>query len=205
MIARCRSLILFAAVLLGALPAFAFMVVPRNLQELSQKAAVIFVGTCIKVEKDLTDKQIPVINVTYEVETVLKGDVPATYTFSQYEPMHERTSLLGWGSSQVVQTSRKWTAPDYKVGEKNILFLYPESEWGLTSTVAMGYGKFKVYDDPDTGQALVVNRFGNAGLFEKNSTAALALQTHSHPPSQDASKPIRYENFLHFVQGQVLR
>jgi hypothetical protein len=107
---------------------------------------------------------IQTVVVTLEVERMLRGPAPtgsgtatgARFTFRQY---------LGGGPRRgPVKTA-------YAGSEKVLLFLPRESAHGLRSPLGLEQGHFTIRRDA-TGQDLIANRIGNAGLFRGVPEAA---------------------------------
>jgi hypothetical protein len=71
----------------------------------------------------------------------------------------------------VATPAGKYSTAEYQVGQELVLFLYPESQYGLTSPVGAGQGRFRVLRDA-SGGALIVNEAGNRGLFENVAASA---------------------------------
>jgi hypothetical protein len=100
---------------------------PR-LHDLARHAGTIFSGTVTSVEptEASTAGEIPAVAVTFHVEHAIRG-ATATPTF----------------------TIREWRglwndAPRYLLGQRLLLFLYPSSRLGLTSTVGGPLGRFRM-------------------------------------------------------------
>ena len=60
--------------------------------------------------------------------------------------------------------------PTFHVGEEVVLFLYGESELGLSSPVGLGQGKFEVVETKEGGK-LALNSSNNRTLFRGMDTA----------------------------------
>ncbi len=173
---RCA---LFVLLLLGVLvPSARAQHAPATFAELVESAGTILAGRVLEVREE-PHPQYPyltVTRVTLAVERSFKGKSKGrSFTFFQI------------GGSK---TFRPFHLPDYREGEEVVLFLYPESRYGLTSPVAGAAGKFRVLQDPQTKRRMVVNGFDNWGLFDGPlalSTAERALLT------RHERGPIAYE------------
>jgi hypothetical protein len=128
-----------------------FMVQPVNLAYLAQRADVIVQGQVREVHHESLPgyPNIPTLVVTLDVEDMLRGKAAKTYTF--------REVFIGLRPREGKQT--------YMAGQRLILFLPSPSQYGLSSPVGIGQGRFHIASD-SRGSALVVNESGNAELFK---------------------------------------
>ncbi len=135
--------------------AVASTVRPLNLEELTGRAAQVFVGRCTAVEI-VTDEVlgVPVAVATFEVRAVLKGAVARTVTIRQL-PVADGTAGGPAGIAGM---------PATRPGEEVLLFLYGATASRLTAPVGFGQGKFAVVADK-SGRRFAVNGFGNRHLF----------------------------------------
>lgn len=96
--------------------------------QLTRAAGTIFSGTVTAVACRPADRSqaIETVSVTFHVERAIRGAVPGEdLTISQWIGI--------WSSGQ-----------RYRVGERVLLFLYPPSKLGLTSSVGAGLGRFRL-------------------------------------------------------------
>jgi hypothetical protein len=128
-----------------------FMVRPVNLAYLSQRADVIVQGRVMEVRHERLPgySHIPTVVVTLEVDAALRGPSGKTYTF--------REVFVGLRSREGKQ--------GYQVGQQLFLFLPSPSQYGLSSPVGMGQGRFHISRNFGGG-SMVINEQGNAGLFK---------------------------------------
>jgi hypothetical protein len=135
-----------------------------NLAEMTSSAGRIVHGRVAEVRagRHPQYQQFEVTFVTLDVIEMLKGAAAGRVTFMQYA-----------GGDGMVRNSHM---PQYKVGEEVVLFLYPESRYGLTSPIGEGQGKFLVRKDARTGQQVLQNERGNRALFERLDTDALQVR-----------------------------
>ncbi len=114
-----------------------------GLAEMTQRADRVFSGRCTATEV-VRDERIGfnVTHATFEVDRAVKGDVGRTVT----------VRILGSG------------APPFELGERVVLFLYPDSALGLTSPVGLGQGKFSIFKNKE-GRDRALNAFGNKNLL----------------------------------------
>jgi hypothetical protein len=134
---------------------------PVNLEQMTERAARIFSGTCVEtsVETDPT-LGMRVTLATFDVDQVVKGAVGERVT----------VKFLG-GASASGSGFEVAGMPDLQIGEEVVLFLYGESKLGLSSPVGLGQGKFTIHRDKQ-GRRLAINTFGNKSLFQNLSQGA---------------------------------
>jgi len=105
------------------------LAIPKpNLRRMIRDSGRIFAGTVIKVERvDLTPAStIATTQITFRVEEAIRG-----VRQGQVLQIHEWAGL--W------QTGER-----YRVGERVLLFLYPQSKLGLTSPVGGTIGRLQI-------------------------------------------------------------
>jgi hypothetical protein len=141
---------------IGSLPA-QFLVQPVNLAYLSQRADVIMRGRVVKVVQEPMPgyPNIPTVAVTISVDQSLRGTTEKTYTY--------REVLFGMKP----KTGKR----AYSVGQQLLLFLPSPSQYGLSSPIGIGQGRFHIASDSG-GRATVMNEHSNAGLFRDVDKAA---------------------------------
>lgn len=169
---------------------FVFDTVPMNLEEITKDAEKIFAGECKEVEEIENDSEskLPVVKYTFKVTEPLKGvGENKVVTFKQWKPTVNNAG--------------------YEVGKNYILFLYPESERGLTSPVGFLQGQFEVESKGFFRRNKVVkNKVGNKGLYknERNKkTASLKKNEFLRAYVSRCSElgiPIRYKEFTEAVK-----
>lgn len=107
---------------------------PRNsaassgFPQLVRSAATIFSGTVTRVQPRPADggQSVATVAITFHIENAMLGAVrDRDFTISEWMGL--------WSSGQ-----------RYRVGERVLLFLYPRSKLGLTSSVAGAMGRFSV-------------------------------------------------------------
>jgi hypothetical protein len=102
-------------------------------------AGIIFSGTVTAIARHPTSRAsvVETVAITFHVESAIRGTTPGeNLTISQWIGL--------WSGGQ-----------RYRVGERVLLFLYPPSKLGLTSTVAGAIGRFTI--DP-RGRVLLTAR-----------------------------------------------
>ena len=139
---------------------------PTDLDQMVGQAETILRGHVLsaKVEAHPQFSDLQTVVVTLKVDRVLKGAASSTYTFRQY--------IWDFRDSS--------DAAGYRRAEEVLLFLNPNSPYGLTSPVGMEQGRFRILRDA-AGNASALNGHGNAGLFNgvtaKTTARNLALST----------------------------
>jgi hypothetical protein len=156
--ARASMRTLLLSILLAfAAPAWAqqgALTVPRNLQQLTERAAHIVRGNVVGARMERhPELGLPVLAVTLRVRETLKGPAQQTFTFRQY----------------VWDVRDRMDAASYRKGDDVLLFMIAPSRYGLSSPAGMVQGRFRITRD-GLGREQAVNGHGNAGLFEGMET-----------------------------------
>ena len=164
---------------------------PLNLEELTRASDRIFTGNCVKVEElDDPESRLPVAKYTFRVIEGIKGISKKEISFKQWRPAVRDIT--------------------FDKGKKYILFLYPNSERGLTSPVGLLQGHFQV----DTKglvrkKEYVRNKMNNRGLAKNLRTRKEInignnkfLNDYIRHCSENSS-PIRYQEFIQAVKYLV--
>ena len=155
---RC---LVVAAACLATSPAFAqrgALTVPRNLDELTDRAQDIFRGTVTDahVEKHPELVNLHTIVVTLRVGETLKGTARETYTFRQY----------------IWDVRDRGDAAGYRKGQELLLLMNGSSRYGLTSPVGLEQGRFRIQRDR-AGLEVAMNGAGNFRLFDRLQDASV--------------------------------
>lgn len=101
---------------------------PIGFQQLAHAAGTIFSGTVTSITRHPATqaKAVETVAITFHVERAIRGASPGTdLTVEQWMGL--------WSSGQ-----------RYRIGERVLLFLYPPSKLGLTSSVGAEIGRFRV-------------------------------------------------------------
>lgn len=164
---------LLAWLALALIPSSAYaqlLVRQVNLAELSQRAGVIVRGRVVEVRREAHPDypNIPTLVVTLEVLDNIRGVVDQHFSFRQY--LDEIQLQAGAPEEKSVATSG-YAKHGYAAGQELLLFLYANSRYGLTSPMGSGQGRFRVLRDRQ-GRRVVLNDFGNRGLFQDVGAAA---------------------------------
>ena len=107
-----------------------------SLRQMTRQSGYIFAGTVVSVGPvgPVNPNQLPVMRITFRVDQAIRG---------------VRAGQL----LEVRQWAGLWESGDrYHVGERLLLFLYPPSKLGLTSSVSGSLGRFAMNAD---GEVLV--------------------------------------------------
>jgi hypothetical protein len=153
-----RALLVLAACIAAA-PAFAqrgAMTVPRNLDQLTDRASDIVRGTVVsaRVEKHPELSNLDTVVVTLRVHDTLKGHAAGTYTFRQY----------------IWDVRDRYDAAGYRKGQDLLLLMIAPSEYGLSSPAGMEQGRFRIERDR-AGREVAVNGTDNLRLFDGLASA----------------------------------
>ncbi len=172
----CRSLqrcLLLIAACAAAAPVWAqvgALAIPRNLDQLTDRAADIVRGTVVsaRVEKHPELGNLDTVVVTLRVRETLKGQARNTFTFRQY----------------IWDIRDNWNAAGYEKGQDLILLMIAPSRYGLSSPAGMTQGRFRIERDR-SGREVAMNGHGNVRLFDGLSAEA-AKEGVALSPSQAA-------------------
>ena len=149
-----RTHLLVLAALTLVAPAWAqqsALTVPRNLQQLTDRSAVIVRGNVIsaRMEKHPELTNLDTVVVTLRVNESLKGHAGGTFTFRQYVwDLRDRMNTVG-----------------YQKGQDVLLMMIEPSRYGLSSPAGMEQGRFRIERD-GSGREYAVNSRNNLQLFD---------------------------------------
>lgn len=164
---RALRVALLAAGLGYCLVAQATGPAPLSLTQLTKKAGFIFAARVLRVERPARQPdRVPVVQITLQVERALRGTQRGqTFTLTQWAG--------AWDSG-----------PQFRPGQRLLLFLYPRSPTGLTSVVGGRLGQF----DLDAGENIVL----------RAEQQRLLLPQQDQSPGWRGSRPpakFRYRDF----------
>lgn len=150
-----KPLLILLVVATGAAAQEGARVKPRNLAELQQRADLILHGHVVSavVQPDPTYAALRTVVVTLRVEDTLKGSAGRSYTFRQFI----------WSPVDIAD------AAGYRKGQEVLLLLHAPNQNGLSSTVGLGQGRFRIVRDAK-GNATALNAYSNAALFQGMAT-----------------------------------
>lgn len=168
---RKRNIALFTALVLVLTgQAYATIMLKLDLQELTSRADKIFRGTVIMVDEGTIEAgggELPVVTYRLAVNEMFKGE--ATEVKGDEAVVEIR--MVGSLSHDKVDENgnMRFSAfrdvPVLRQGGDYVLFTTRESSIGLSVTVGLGQGAFRVLPvDGTDDQFTAVNEFNNAGL-----------------------------------------
>jgi hypothetical protein len=149
-----RRIILLLAMVVCVAPAWAqssALTIPRNLEQLTSRSAVIVRGTVIsaRVEKHPQLTALDTVVVKMQVRETLKGQTGSTFTFRQYVwDLRDSKNVAG-----------------YMKGQDLLLMMIAPSEYGLSSPAGLEQGRFVISRDRK-GREVAMNGYGNLKLFD---------------------------------------
>ena len=150
--------------LLAVSPAQANVLKPMNLEELTRRADRIFSGTVTAVEKGrvaVGGGTLPTVTYRIAVDRALAG-VPEKGASQVVE-----VRMIGDPDEvrrdRLVRLPKAPPRPDIEAGQRYLFFVTAPGLVGLSTTVGLGQGSFRVTGK--AGDEDAVNEFGNVGLF----------------------------------------
>lgn len=142
---------------------WATTILPLSLENLTVQAERIFVGRCEGVSTELDERGVPATYARFRVEEGLKGVAGGgTVLIKQFGAAGTERKVAEGESAIVSPKTLTLAGAPYRSGASYLLFLYPESDWGFTSPVGGGQGRFEI--DGSGVSALTVNPLGNRFL-----------------------------------------
>jgi len=146
------------------LTASAALVMKMGLGDLVNKADKIFRGTVLTKEPgtvSMGGSEFPTVVYTVRVDDALKGKFDA-------KPVVTLTMLGNLKADVANGNNKRLFAldmnPDLKVGSDYVLFTTAPSAVGLSTTVGLSQGLFRIFNDA-SGSELAANGLGNQGIF----------------------------------------
>jgi len=145
---------LILAALMCATPAAAqrgALTVPRNLEQLTDRASDIVRGTVVSahVEKHPELANLDTVVVTLRLTETLKGSAQGSFTFRQF----------------IWDVRDRQDAAGYRKGQDLLLLMIAPSRYGLSSPAGLHQGRFRIERDRK-GREMAINGAGNFKLFE---------------------------------------
>lgn len=160
-------LMVVAAALAVCSPLAATQVMQLNLEQMVDRSDRIFRGTVLDAREGtmaVGGGELPVVTYRIRVDEAIKG------TFEEVKGVQiAEVRMLGTlkktagGSGPVRSVSSVPDLPRLAVGQDYLLLTTPRSSIGLSTTVGLGQGLFRVDGKP--GQETAVNLNQNLGLF----------------------------------------
>jgi hypothetical protein len=148
----------------------AAMMLQLDLQELTSRADKIFRGTVIGVQEGTIQAgggELPTVTYRIAVDEMFKGEATTVKGDQAVVEIRMVGSLEidKADESGKIHFSPFREVPRLSTGSDYVLFTTPESSIGLSMTVGLGQGAFRVYPvDGTDGVFMAVNEFNNAGL-----------------------------------------
>jgi len=159
---RLAILLVFSFVTMAASAA---MVIKMGLGDLVDNADKIFRGTVLSKEPgtvSMGGSEFSTVVYTVEVNEALKGDFGA-------KPMVTLTMLGNLKQDVSTGNAKRLSVidmnPDLAVGSDYVLFTTAASSAGLSTTVGLGQGTFRIFDGADS-RDMTANLLNNHGIFD---------------------------------------
>lgn len=168
---KLQKLLLSLAIMLAltffTLAASAAMVMKMGLSDLVGNADKVFRGTVLTKEPgtvSMGGSEFSTVVYTVKVDDALKGDFGSGKDAAVIE-----LTMLGNLKSDVSSGNMKRLSvidmnPDLIVGSDYVLFTTAKSAAGLSTTVGLDQGLFRIFNNAD-GRDMTANGLGNQGLF----------------------------------------
>lgn len=139
------------------------LTLPRNLEQLTDRASDIVRGTVVSahVEKHPELDNLDTVVVTLRLSDTLKGSARETFTFRQF----------------IWDVRDRHDAAGYRKGQELLLLMIAPSRYGLSSPAGLDQGRFRIERDR-RGRETAVNGMGNFKLFDglgANEASAVSL------------------------------
>jgi hypothetical protein len=159
-------LLLAGSLLMSSAQAPATTMLQMDLGQLTARAGTIFRGTVIDVEQGTVAAgggQIPAVTYRLAVEEIYKGKATSVKGDKAVVVLRMVGSIkapMDTGGQVRLDTFRD--VPKLEMGSDYLLFTTPQSQVGLSVTVGLGQGAFRIVEMER--QDYVVNEFNNVGL-----------------------------------------
>lgn len=199
-----RAALAASFVLLCAPALLADTVKQMNLAEMVQRADKIYRATVISATPGTVEAgggQLPIITYRLQVEEVFRGDIPTVKgvkiaeirTLGKMQPVQH-------GNARLLSALPKM--PEMAVGKTYLLLTTRPSAIGLSATVGLGQGSFRIFGRGKSETAL--NTANNRGLFRDMAqpNSASGRQAFSAAASQQGG-PISYDELARQIRAQL--
>ena len=159
------SLALMLALSVVAMAASAAMVMKMGLGDLVGNADKIFRGTVLTKEPGMVSmggSEFSTVVYTVRVHDALKGDFgeKPVVTLTMLGNLKQDVSVGNIKRLSILDMN-----PDLSVGSDYVLFTTAPSSAGLSTTVGLGQGLFRIFDNAD-GREMTANLLNNQGIFD---------------------------------------
>lgn len=162
-----------AAGLLVVSPLMATILKQMNLEDLAGNANRIFSGTVIEVDKgsiEVGGGTLPTVTYRVLVDMSFRGDF-LDKGGRQVADFRMLADVAPSRSGEMVRYSALPKMPEIEMGKRYLFFTTAPSAVGLSTTVGLGQGCFRISGEP--GEELLVNEYDNMGLFRGMSVSAM--------------------------------
>lgn len=142
-----------------------------NLEQMVERADRIFRGTVLEAKEGTVQAgggELPVVTYRIRVEEAFKGDFQEVKGQAIAEIRTLGKPAVSQDASRRLSTLP--VLPRLEVGRDYLLLATQPSAAGLSTTVGLGQGSFRLFGKP--GQETAVNEHNNQGLFRGMSTPA---------------------------------
>lgn len=190
---------LLAVLALGLLwaPAQAATVLQLNLEQMVDRAERIFRGTVLTVREGKVQAggaELPTVTYRIRVDEAFKG------TYQEVKGLQiVEITMLGKLKQSQTATNRSLPLidlPKLQVGQDYLLLTTAPSAIGLSTTVGLGQGAFRVTGKP--GQELAINENHNLGLLNGMGGISGSLV-----PNQNSGGAVSYSALASIIQDLV--
>jgi hypothetical protein len=159
------SLAIMLAFSFVTLAASAAMVMKMGLGDLVGNADKVFRGTVLTKEPgtvSMGGSEFSTVVYTVKVDDALKGDFgpKPVVTLTMLGNLKQDVSTGDYKRLSVIDMN-----PDLAVGSDYVLFTTAASSAGLSTTVGLGQGLFRIFDGAD-GRDMTANMLNNQGIFD---------------------------------------
>jgi hypothetical protein len=189
---RSASVAVMCAAL--ATTAGATTLLQMNLEQLTSRAARIFRGTVLSVQRGSVEAgggTLPTLTYRLRVEEAFKGEFPPVKGDLRVVEIRMVTDLKSTAAGPIRRVSLFRDLPKLEVGGNYLLFATEPSAVGLSTTVGLGQGTFSIQGAGKSETA--VNQFGNLNLFRGSTT------------SGPSSGPMSYADLANRIRALVRR
>lgn len=178
--------VLLAAAAVFFQSSFAQRTVRMNIERMVSDAAMIVHGTVTGVESSV-DPQTNIVSTFVTIAVI-----------ENFYGVNQPTITLKMVGGKTKRSTLKFAEmPVFTVGEELFSMFYAPSQYGFTSPVGMGQGKFSVQTEGTTNKKLVRNALNNVRLFSgmKNvsalASASMSTTDQTRIEAADFSTTIR--------------
>jgi len=163
----CSYVLAAASLLILTAQVHATIMLQLNLEEMTGRADKIFRGTVINIQQSTIEAggaELPTVTYRLRVEELFKGQASEVKGEKAVVQIRMIGSIKPAPANKAgkVKFSAFRDVPRLVMGGDYLLFTTSESSIGLSTTVGLGQGAFKV--GPMEGELQAVNEFNNAGL-----------------------------------------